>query len=245
MREVFVDESSQSGHQFMVLGALVVPGKSTSECEAAVMAVLDLHHTFGEMKWTKVSRAKLNVYRDLIACHFNLVREHGVEFHALILDCHQLDHRGYNHGDPELGFNKFLNKLLHVRVGRRFGSNERIVVHMDSRNSNHLPGELERFLNIAAQRDYVEPHRFPFARVAYRDSKNSRLIQLCDLLAGAVAWHKNDHDARDGASPAKTDLANYVANQIGRRRLGADVPKGQYALSVWNFRLGERGRGAR
>jgi len=245
MREVFVDESSQSGHQFMVLGALVVPGRSLPDCEAAIGEVLERHRMFGEVKWTKVSRSKLTVYRELAACHFRLAEGLGVEFHSLVLDCYKFDHGTYNRGDPELGFNKFMHRLLDVRVGRRFGTFERIVVHMDSRNSNRHPSELQRFLNMAAARRYADPGISPFARVAHRDSKGSRLIQLCDLLTGAVGWHKNDHDALTGASPAKTALANEIAERIGRARLGADTPRGQYALSVWNLRLGARGRGAR
>lgn len=245
MREVFVDESSQSDHQYMVIGALVVPGASVSDCEAAVMERLTAGNMFGEVKWSKVSRSKLDVYRGLVDCHFDLVERFGVEFHSLVLDTHQFDHRAYNDGDPELGFNKFIHRLLHVRVGRRFGPFERIVVHMDARNTTRHPNELQRFLNMAAAREYAEAMLPPFARVAHRDSKGSRLIQLCDLLSGAVAWHKNDHDARDGASQAKTTLANETAQRIGRARLGAETPRGQYALSVWNLRLGPRGRGAR
>lgn len=244
MREVFVDESSQSGHQFMVLGALVVPGPAVADCERAVTDILERRGMLGEVKWVKVSRSKLDVYREVADCHFRLAASHGVEFHALIVDCHQLDHRAYNAGDPELGFNKFMNRLLHVRVGRRFGSSERLVVHLDSRNTDREPQELQRFLNIAA-RQYCEPGVAPFTRIAHRDSKGSRLIQLCDLLTGSVAWHKNDHDAAAGASASKSALANEIAAKIGRKRIGADTPPGRYAFSVWNFRLGPRGRGAR
>lgn len=245
MREVFVDESSQNNHQFMVLGALVVPGTAVQACEDSIRAILERHKMLGEMKWSKVSRGKLEVYRALVAHHFYLVQSCGIEFHAMTVDCRELDHVAYNHGDAELGFNKFVFRLLNVRVGKRFGTAERIVVHMDSRNTNRHPSELQTILNAAAARDYAPPGAVPFARVAHRDSKGSRLVQLCDLLSGAVAWHKNDHDAREGASQAKTLLANEIANRIGRARLGADTPMGQYALSVWNARLRPRGRGAR
>ena len=245
MREVFVDESSQNNHQFMVLGALVVPGAVVAQCEEAIGARLAAGRMFGEVKWSKVSRGKLDVYRDLVACHFELAAQLGVEFHSLVLDTYQFDHVAFNDGDPELGFNKFVHRLLDIRVGRRFGALERIVVHMDARNTTRHPSELQRFLNMAAAKHHADAMRPPFARIAHRDSKGSRLIQLCDLLSGAVAWHKNDHDAREGASEAKTALANETAQRIGRARLGADTPRGQHALSVWNLRLQPRGRGAR
>ena len=245
MREVFVDESSQNGHPFMVLGALVVPGHAVPACEQSITEILSRARMFGEVKWTKVSRSKLAVYQRLAAEHFRLVTAAGVEFHALVVDAQGLDHASYNDGDAELGFNKFLFELLWHRAGRRYGGDERIVVHLDSRTANRDLTELTLCLNRRATREFGGQVRVPFARVAFRDSKNSRIMQIADLLTGAVAWHKNDHDSRDNPSAARLQLANEIAEHAGRRRLGADTPRGQWALNVWNIRLKPARRGAR
>ncbi|MGE0580746.1 MAG: DUF3800 domain-containing protein [Steroidobacteraceae bacterium] len=237
MREVFVDESSQTGHAYMVLGAIVIPSDAAASAEARLTAVLERHRTLGEIKWTKVSQSKLHVYRDFVDVHFQLVRELDAEFHGLVVDCTRIDHSEYNDGDPELGFNKFLYTLLNTRVGNRFGDHEGIVVHLDARTAARQPSELQEFLNRAAAKRRRESTHSPFRRVAFRDSKNSRLLQLTDLLAGAIAWHKNDRDARDGASAVRTLFANEMAQKAGRHRFGADTPRGNYAVSVWNLRM--------
>jgi len=199
----------------------------------------------GELKWTKVSRGKYPVYKDVVDLYFSSYLHQGAEFHAIVLDTHGIDHGTYNQGDADLGFNKFLFNLLYYRVGLRFGELEKIVVDMDARNTTHEPAELQGFLNRKLASRFGSFDHHPFTRIAQRDSKKSRMVQLADLLAGSVAWHKNDHDTKSGASEAKTNLANHIAQSVGLRRLGASSPRSEKRLSVWNFQLGPRGRGAR
>jgi len=242
LRHVFIDESSQNDHHYMVLGALVLPGPGVAPATQMVEDVLASHRmSNSEFKWCKVSRGKADAYRALADLYFDEFASRGAEFHALVIDNHELDHRGYNNGDADLGFNKFLFSLLHYRVGRRFGGEERIVVDLDARNTSRHPNELQRVLNSAMGR-YLGDYRIaPFARVAHRDSRNTRLLQLADLLAGAVAWHKNDHDARPDASPAKMALANHIASRVGLNRISFNSPKSETRLSVWNHALRKRG----
>lgn len=245
MRHVFIDESSQNAHHYMVLGALVLPGPVAIEAEVEIERLLVAERMHAELKWTKVSAKKLHVYKTLINYHFSTLIPRGAQFHALIVDCYALDHHTYNEGDSELGFNKFLYNLLFYRVGKPFGINERIVVDLDARNSTRDILELQTVLNHRMAKVTGERTRASFARVAFRNSKNSRLLQLADLLSGAIAWHKNDNDALPNASAAKCSLADYAASCVGLRRLGATSPKGEVRLSTWNFMLQPRGRGAR
>jgi len=234
LRHVFADESCQNAHHYMVLGALILPGTLVQEAETGLRQVLESHRMHGELKWTKVSRGKLPVYEEFVAHYFDVLVPRGAEFHSLILNCHGLNHRKFNNGDPDLGYNKFMFQLLFHRAAVPYGEYEKIVADLDSRNSNRNPYELETILNSASSRKF---DRQPFTRVAHRDSKGTRLLQLADLLTGAVAWHKNDHDAAENPSAAKCSLATTVANCAGRLRLGNETPKTERRMGVWNFRL--------
>lgn len=196
--------------------------------------------TSGELKWTKVSRGKLHAYMAAIDYHFDRLVADGAECHALIVDTTLLDHDHFNQGDDELGFNKFMFQLLYHRVGKRFGVNERITVDLDARNTNRDVAELQMCLNRKVAKEFGMPGHWPFSRVAHRDSKGSRLIQIADLLSGAVAWHMNAHDAAPNASEAKTALALHIAKRIGLRRLGRTSPYGEARLSMWNLKLSSR-----
>lgn len=56
---------------------------------------------------------------------------------------------------------------------------------------------------------------WPFRRCQFRDSSDTPLLQLVDLLTGAVAWSVNGHAAAPGASAAKTRIAQYVLQRAG------------------------------
>lgn len=246
MRHVFVDESSQNAHHYMVLGALILPGDLVREADDLISHILATHGMpESELKWTKISRGKLPCYQSVIDAYFTELVKQGAEFHAVIVDCHGLDHHAYNDGDADLGFNKFLFSLLNYRVGFRFGMSEKIVVDLDARNSSRHPRELQECLNRTFARKHKSPMHFPFSRVAHRDSRGSRLIQVADLLTGAVAWHKNEHDLKPGASPAKSSIAQSIAQCVAVDRLGArSSPKWETRLSTWNHALRDR-KGAR
>lgn len=241
MRHVFIDESSQNAHRYMVLGAVVVPGTEVDAATNALAELLARHGVHaGELKWTKVSRGKLAAYQAAIDYYFDILVPLGAQCHALVVDTSLLDHQGYNQGDAEIGFNKFLFQLLFHRVGKPFGQTERIVVDMDARNSSRDLMELQSILNRRMVRTFGIDGSFPFARIAHRDSKKSRLIQISDIISGAVAWHCNDHDAVPGASEAKAQLANHIASKVGLRRLGRTSPMRELRLSIWNIQMGAR-----
>jgi hypothetical protein len=242
MRYVFLDESSTTDEHFMVIGCVIVPGPVEREAEALVVDCLNEHRTVGELKWTKVSRSKAHVYTDVLRRFWQYAPTRGIECHSIIVDTHQIDHGAYNDGDPELGFNKFVFQLLHHHVGRTFGETERIVAHLDARTTTREPAELQTILNNAAARHFGEMTHRPFGKVTHRDSKSSRLLQIADLLSGAIAWHKNDRDTRPEASPAKTELANELARITSRARLGGNSRHPQ--MNTWNFKMRPRG-GAR
>lgn len=225
----------------MALGSLIVPGELVAAAEKEIDALLSRHSMGGaELKWTKISKGKADAYRSLFDLYLNYLSPQGAEFHALLVPNDQLDHRTYNLGDPDLGFNKFIYNLLFHRTGKRFGHAEKIVVDLDSRNTTRDVLELQTCLNRAVARAMRSPTHMAFSRVAFRNSKSSRLLQLSDLLTGLVAWHKNSHDAKTGASPIKTEIANYVAGRVGVSRFGSCSPRNETRVSVWNFRLGPR-----
>lgn len=221
----------------MVLGALILPGPLVAEAESVLGDYLKSCHMNAELKWTKVSNAKLTEYRKVLDFHFKWLVPRGASYHSLIVNCSELNHRRFNDGDPDLGFNKFVFQLLSNRVGKVYCETERAVVDMDARNSTRDVNELQRVLNSAMGRFYDDTTKAPFARVVYRDSKSTRLLQVADLLTGAVAWHKNDHDSRPGSSEAKSRLANHAAQCVGLRRLGGCTPKSENRLGVWNLRM--------
>jgi hypothetical protein len=224
----------------MLFGAVVLrpedEARMTSECET----VAARHGLPGlpEWKWTKVSRAKLSAYIAIVDCIFDNAARGRVEVHILSVKCAELDHRTYNAGDPDIGFNKFLYQLLLHKVGIRFGDTERLYAYLDARTTTHSPSDLQLVLNNGTAKKLGDHTKAPWRLVVHRDSKTSRLLQVADIMTGAHAFHKNGHHRVRGAAPAKLRLAEHIAARAGVRELGHAT--GRSDCTMWNFQLRPR-----
>jgi hypothetical protein len=64
---------------------------------------------------------------------------------------------------------------------------------------------LNRHINRA------QPHRdWPYRRVQFRNSAQTPILQLADIMTGAIAFKLNGHDKADDASPAKIEMARHI-----------------------------------
>jgi hypothetical protein len=106
---MYFDESSQTGHQYLVLGGIGVEYTDSGKLLAMLQEARLPELPAGEAKWTKVSRAKLPAYKRLVDVAFG--NRDLVHFHSLVLNTHDVDHARFNQGDRDLGFNKEIYQL--------------------------------------------------------------------------------------------------------------------------------------
>ena len=75
----------------------------------------------------------------------------------------------------------------------------------------------------------------PFRAIEPRNSKEANLLQMTDVILGAIGFHKNRFDKIIGCSPAKEELALYIAKKVGIARLGSNTRYGEVDFKIWNF----------
>lgn len=235
MYEVFSDESCSSQNRYLVLGAIVVDFDDRDFFRERLNKVRSDNMTCGEFKWTKVSRAKLQVYKQIVDVFFDGALDGKISFHSLVIDQSKNDHKKHNQGDKELGFNKFIYQLLASRIGRLYGKNGNTInCYLDKRTTKHDPEELRKIINNGLGKWWGLDHA-PFRRLHFLDSKNSLALQLNDVLMGALAAQINHlHKPKLRAEP-KLWLANYVAERGCDSNVLADTPKEKCDFSIWHF----------
>jgi hypothetical protein len=64
--EIYVDESSQNTHRYLVLGAVVVQLTNSKIINDLIAKARLPELPFNEIKWTKVSKAKLAAYTRVV-----------------------------------------------------------------------------------------------------------------------------------------------------------------------------------
>jgi hypothetical protein len=230
--EVYLDESSQTKHRYLVLGAIIVEYVRSAELATLIMQARLPDLPAKEAKWVKVSRTKLPAYKRIVDVFFD--NPELVHFHSLFVDTSQQDHRKFNAGDAETGFNKEVYQLG-MKIAMRLYGKHIFHLYPDYRNCVQTPEELRLILNRGCQ-SKNDKRDWPFRRAQFRDSAATLQLQLADILNGAIAYHLNGHHKAANASPAKTELARYV---MERAKI-ADVSKGTAItgkFTVWPRRL--------
>lgn len=164
------------------------------------------------MKWGKISKSKINAYGRTVKAFFDSPVFKPLHFHSIVIDTHALDHGKHNQGSREIGFNKELYHLA-TKFARLYG--DRLFhLYPDYRDTNQRPEDLRVILN-RGRRKNGDQRDWPFRRCQFRNSKETPLLQLVDLLTGAVAWSVNGHASSPDASEAKTRIAAYVMKRAG------------------------------
>jgi hypothetical protein len=229
--DIYLDESSQNNHRFLVLGSTVVEFTKASNLADLIMKARRPDLPEKEAKWAKVSRSKLPAYKRIVDVLFD--NSEDFHFHSLFVDTTQLDHHRFNQGDKEIGFNKEIYQLA-MKVSRVYG--DRLFhLYPDYRDTTQRPDDLRLMLNRGC-RKRGDTRDWPFRRCQFRDSSKTLALQLTDVVIGAIAYQLNGHSKAAGASPAKVELSEYVLNRAGI----ADITKGTARVSrftVWPRRL--------
>lgn len=207
--EVYLDESSQTKHRFLVLGCLVTTPEQIARFEEEVWAARQPELPAGEMKWTKVSTGKFEAYRKVANAFFRASqRDGGPHFHALVVDTKKINDRAFNEGSREIGFNKEVYQLL-IKMGRLY-RDTLFHVYPDRRATGNNPDELRLILNRGLKAKSNDSRDWPYRRVHWRNSEDSISIQVVDVLIGALAFQLNGHHLAPDASPAKSALAKHI-----------------------------------
>lgn len=157
-----------------------------------------------------------------------------MNFHSLFLDTHKLDHKRYNAGSPDIGFNKEVYQLFMMLP--RLYANRLFHCYPDRRSTSSSTEELRLILNRGARKKCGRQD-WPFRRVNFRDSDRTPLLQVVDVLLGAVAYKLNDHYSHPEASPAKKQLCDHVLQRARLSNPLLGTPRSAHRFTIWPRQL--------
>lgn len=232
--DAYIDESSQTGHRYLVLGGVILPTEITTDFTARLTATrvpeLDAN---GEMKWVKVSNRKLPAYLKAVDLFFEPEFNAAPHFHSLVVDTHKVNNRRYNQGNREIGFSKEIYQLA-MKFGRLY-RNALFHIYPDHRTTDQLPENVRTMLNFGI-RNKGDKRDWPYRRMQFRHSHHTPLIQLADIFSGALAYHINGHHSAEGASPAKRALSQHILDRARIKNPSIDTAvNGKF--TIWHRQL--------
>ncbi len=234
MLHIYADESCKDAHRFLALGAIALERSVEPSIVAQLQAVRVAHNTFGEVKWTKVSRSKLDFYKAFVDVFFDASKNDDMHFYGLHVDTQTFNHRRWNRGEAEIGFSKLIFQLLLHKFGRRYGDKYPLVVFLDGRSTKQDPEDLRPMLNSELAKRWDMPTR-PFRRLTFVDSKKSDIIQVNDLLIGTIGFFKNKHHKRADCARHKIEFAHYILARAQECEPERFTSFKASRFSVWRF----------
>jgi Protein of unknown function (DUF3800) len=234
--DIYVDESSQNRHRYLLLGGVIMPTDNVNAFDACAFAARGLDLPEGEMGWVKVSRTKLPAYKRFVEAFFRKDGLPVLDFHSIVIDASQLDDRQYNGGSREAGFNKEIYQLIQ-KFGRLYRGHE-FDVYLDERSTPTNLEELRTIVNHGMRLNDPSS-RWPVRRLHFRKGDHCHGLQIVDVLLGSVAFHLNGHRVKADASAAKCELSDYVLHLARIADVRRDTAvKGRF--TIWHRRLKPR-----
>ncbi len=195
-----------------------------------------------ELKWTKVSRGKINEYKSLVDLFFMLCKSRRISFRSMVVDTSEIDYNRHHGGDKELGFYKFYYMFLLHKFGKfAVDTGRPLVIFLDRRTSSYSLTKFRTILNNGINKKFGG-HGQLIRDVQAIDSKQADALQIADVLMGAIGYHYNDLHIAPGASEAKIELAGYIARKAGFTSLKIETSYSMKHFQIWKCKLGYKNR---
>jgi len=181
---VYCDESchlENDNQKAMVLGAIWCQKEKVYEISNRLKEIRKKHgfsHNF-EIKWTKVSKSKVDFYLDIIDYFFD---DDDLYFRAVIVpDKKLLDHNRFDQDHDDFYYKMFFYVLKNI-----LRPQERFNIYIDIKDTlgNYRVENLKRMLSYS-QYDFSNQIINQFKRV---HSHEVILLQLADLIIGALSY---------------------------------------------------------
>ena len=196
---IYCDESrhTSGGDDYMVIGAICCERDLKRELVHKINLLKEKYQAQGEFGWKRVSPNRKAFYMELI----ELFVESPLNFKCIVVDKRELNHDRYNNGDKELGFYKLYYQMLTglLKSGHEYSVYVDWQVNQKEKRFSNLKFYLDK-RNIKATISCLEPV----------SSETQPLIQLADLLMGAVGYDYNKRKT----SRVKVEFCKTLAKEL-------------------------------
>ena len=224
--EIYCDEScwealyDKDSHQYASIGGIWIPAEKRQEIKTLIGNLKTKYGLKGEMKWNHICPKSVEMYKELVNLFFD---DDQIRFRAICIKAADVNHERFNSGNGELGFYKFYFQLIHHWV--LMGNSYQIFVDYKTNGYQHRVKELGTILNNASTAELTQIQALP--------SEESVLIQLADVMTGAVASVFNSSKSKSSAKQAIRDL---IKSRLGHCITGTPVDETKFNVFKINLR---------
>ncbi|QJA09073.1 DUF3800 domain-containing protein [Romboutsia sp. CE17] len=235
MHNIYCDESCHlpnDNSDVMVLGAITCSKENKQSIFENIRNIKQKYNvsTWNEIKWTKVSNSKIDMYKELIDYFF---QNDDLSFRGLIAkNKSDLDHNRYNDGD----YNKWYYKMYFTLLNPLIDYDSYYNIFIDIKDTKG--GPRVRQLRTVLCNNIYDSKEEVIKGIYQINSRESEILQLTDLLIGCISYvHRGLYE--QNSTKGKDVLVNYLIEK-GNINLYQKTSKYEpkFNLFIWNPRGG-------
>lgn len=217
---VYCDESRvDSPGQFMCIGGVMCPQDEKQRIVHRIHQLRYKHNVQGEFGWKTVCPSKTHYFENLINYFFE---EDCLHFRCVLLDKEKTKFASNNDRFQKTYYQVFNNWLdrrcqYHIFIDHRVDDKTRIPKLRQCTINTRMFGTSVKFIEEV-------------------ESYENDLIQLADLLIGALGYQWNETYALHGASKSKIAVCELIANHLSVKTLnGYTTGPNEDKFNVFHF----------
>ena len=232
MINIYCDESCHLQYDnadIMLLGALACKKSDVRRFSKEIRKIkreFGLSESF-EIKWTKVSPAKLDFYLALLDFYF----EHDIECRCVIAEGKKsLDNERFNQT-----YDDWYYKMYYLLLSKMLNPIESYNVYIDIKDTNG--GKKIRKLRTILDNYLYKFHETCLKTLQIVKSDELELLQLCDLIIGCIGYRNRflTPFPTKEASLAKLKMCQHL-EELVKRPLGQSTPLSESKLNIFVWR---------
>jgi hypothetical protein len=220
---IYCDESrhtSDPTDAYMVIGGVACPRDAKREIVHSIHTLKKKFNTQGEFGWKRLSPNRKDFYWAVLDL---FSRDSRLTFRCIVVDRNILDHEKYNQGDQELGFYKLYYQMLIHWLKPEY----RYHIYLDWQQ-NRVQHRFSTLRDILRRK---LSGRAGIASLEPVGSKNIPLIELTDLLIGAVGYEWNNRNTSD----IKVAFCQQLAESMKIRNLKTSTYLVKEKFDIFHF----------
>lgn len=208
---VYCDETCHLEHDSsnaMVLGVVWCPQSKLGKINERIRQIKKRNNVSesSEMKWTKISPAKVELYEDLVNYFFD---DDDLHFRGVIIpDKSKLDHERYNQTHDTWYYKMYFDMLKVI-----FSPTDNYEVYIDIKDTNSAR-KARDLREICCNSMYDFSQRV-IQRLQPIRSDEVQIMQLVDIIIGAICYENRQFPEGFVRSKAKQEIIDLIKQRSG------------------------------
>lgn len=226
---IYCDESCHlpnDNSSVMVIGGMCCPVNKTKVVSEQIRQIKRKHgvYEFAEIKWTKVSNSKIQMYKDIIDVVFD---NSFISFRSVIAT----NKRGLNLKKFGLSYDDWYHRIYYLVLKEMISIDNQYTIYLDIKDTKG--SEKINALKVVLNRTLYDFVDETVNDIQLIRSDQVQLVQVVDLIIGAISYTHRGLDT----NVAKMELIKHIKLRSGRSLL-LSTPKseGKFNLFLWEPR---------